>query len=82
MKRLWPFGVIAFQKDALQPSLSHTGMMLTYDLLRIFIFVDSQSSLERIDGIIDFLDVEEPLDLKQVMTVYKMKHTQVEETHS
>ena len=31
MKRLWPFGVIAFQKDALQPFLSHTGMMLTYD---------------------------------------------------
>ncbi len=69
-------------KDALQPFLSQTGMMLTYDLLRIFIFVDSQSNLERIDGIIDILDVEEPHDLKQVMTVYKMKHTRVEEAHS
>ena len=69
-------------KDAIQPFLSQTGMMLTYDLLRIFIFVDSQANLERINGIIDILDVKDPQDLKQVMTVYKMKHTQVEETHS
>ncbi len=68
-------------KDVIQPFLSQVGMLLTYDLLRVFIFVDSQVNVDRINGIIDILDVKDPEDLKQVMTVYKMKHTRVEETH-
>ncbi len=68
-------------KEAIQPFFSKTGTILHYDLLRILIMVDSKANIERISEIIDTLDVDDPEDLRQIMTVYKMKNTKVSETH-
>ncbi|MBF0279560.1 MAG: hypothetical protein HQM13_17305 [SAR324 cluster bacterium] len=68
-------------KAAIQPFFSSTGTLLHYDLLRILIMVDSKDNIERISEIIDTLDVDDPEDLRQVMTVYKMKNTKVADTH-
>lgn len=68
-------------KGTLSPVFSKNGVVLTYDPLNLLIFIDSKANIQRIENLIELLDVPESEAQRQVVTIHRMRHNQAQEIH-
>jgi len=68
-------------KGALSPIFSKSGVIITYNPLDLLIVIDTELNVKRIVDIVDVLDVNEPEDTRQMVTLYRMKKSQVKDIH-
>ncbi|HCV87022.1 MAG TPA: hypothetical protein DGB85_10635, partial [Deltaproteobacteria bacterium] len=65
----------------LQPIFSKAGAMLIYEPLEMLIVLDNAANVERIEEIIEMLDVPAPEGVGQEVTLFSPKHSDIKELH-
>ena len=65
----------------LQPIFSKAGAMLIYEPLEMLMVLDNAANVERIEEIIEMLDVPAPEGVGQEVTLFSPKHSDIKELH-